>query len=553
MNKKSTLRSVANNYLTHPKKENGITLIALVITIIILLILAGAAVSIGLNGGDVFNRANQAKTEWNAKVAEEDAKIKEIWGMIDSKDEVKQVNDANPGTLEGSGTEANPYTINSIEDLVAFAYNVNKGDTEYGLYSGKTVALGLDLDIQNDKSYANPNTKYVLDDYGYKTDESGTAIKTLLTDTNGIGFVPIGNTSYNDKDYGFAGIFDGKNHTIINLYENSSTFGGLFGSTSNSVTISNIGIKSCNIIGTNPAGGILGNMDSTSSTTTITITNCYTTGNLESSNTLAGGIIGNVGNGSNGSAIITNCYNSATITSNYPTGGMIGYANTATITNCYNTGNVTSTNNQAGGMLGCAGSIVTIINCYNTGNMQGKVPTGGMLGYAPSTSTITNCYNTGSVTSTDYHAGGMIGQAESAATIMNCYNTGDISSTNLQAGGIIGIGNSSNYASVSYCYNTGTITGTSPVGGIAGANASTTNCHNTGAVTGTDTSLTGEIVGYGTLGTGCTYGTGVAAGTMEMSNFVTRMNEYVTTNNSNPSNTPLKTWKLENGYPVFVN
>ena len=54
------------------KKQNkGITLIALVITVIVLLILAGAAVSIGLNEEDVFNRANKAKTEWNSKVAEE--------------------------------------------------------------------------------------------------------------------------------------------------------------------------------------------------------------------------------------------------------------------------------------------------------------------------------------------------------------------------------------------------------------------------------------------------------------------------------------------------
>ena len=52
-------------------KRNGITLIALVITVIALLILAGAAVSIGLNGDSVFSKANEAKTEWNEKVAEE--------------------------------------------------------------------------------------------------------------------------------------------------------------------------------------------------------------------------------------------------------------------------------------------------------------------------------------------------------------------------------------------------------------------------------------------------------------------------------------------------
>ena len=56
-------------------KEKGITLIALVITIIILLILAGAAASIGLNGNNVFENANEAKSEWNEKVAEENTML----------------------------------------------------------------------------------------------------------------------------------------------------------------------------------------------------------------------------------------------------------------------------------------------------------------------------------------------------------------------------------------------------------------------------------------------------------------------------------------------
>ena len=40
MNEKSTLRKVANDYLTHTKMSSGITLIALVVTVIVLLILA---------------------------------------------------------------------------------------------------------------------------------------------------------------------------------------------------------------------------------------------------------------------------------------------------------------------------------------------------------------------------------------------------------------------------------------------------------------------------------------------------------------------------------
>ena len=58
--------------MNNKSNAKGITLIALVITIIVLLILAGAAVSIGLNSGDLFGKANTAVTEWNSKVAEED-------------------------------------------------------------------------------------------------------------------------------------------------------------------------------------------------------------------------------------------------------------------------------------------------------------------------------------------------------------------------------------------------------------------------------------------------------------------------------------------------
>ncbi len=65
-------------------EKSGITLIALVITIIVLLILAGVAVSIALNGGDVFDRANQAKTSWNRKVEEEDQKLGEAWNILNS-------------------------------------------------------------------------------------------------------------------------------------------------------------------------------------------------------------------------------------------------------------------------------------------------------------------------------------------------------------------------------------------------------------------------------------------------------------------------------------
>lgn len=51
--------------------------------------------------------------------------------------------------MEGEGTENNPFVINSIEDLVAFADSVTKGNT----YEGQYVKLSQSLDFKSDKSY----------------------------------------------------------------------------------------------------------------------------------------------------------------------------------------------------------------------------------------------------------------------------------------------------------------------------------------------------------------------------------------------------------------
>ena len=61
MKEKSTLKDVANNYLTHTKQEKGITLMALVITIIVLLILAGVTIAMLTGDNGIISKAMQAK------------------------------------------------------------------------------------------------------------------------------------------------------------------------------------------------------------------------------------------------------------------------------------------------------------------------------------------------------------------------------------------------------------------------------------------------------------------------------------------------------------
>ncbi|MBR6034423.1 MAG: prepilin-type N-terminal cleavage/methylation domain-containing protein [Clostridia bacterium] len=66
------------------KKQTGITLIALVITIIVLLILAGTVISMSTSGDGIFTKANETVDKWNEKVSEQD---NTITGLIDYMDQ----------------------------------------------------------------------------------------------------------------------------------------------------------------------------------------------------------------------------------------------------------------------------------------------------------------------------------------------------------------------------------------------------------------------------------------------------------------------------------
>ena len=64
--------------------KNGITLIALIITVIVLLILAGTAISISLNGNSLFNKAQDSVSQHNNKVIEEETSLSNLLTQSDS-------------------------------------------------------------------------------------------------------------------------------------------------------------------------------------------------------------------------------------------------------------------------------------------------------------------------------------------------------------------------------------------------------------------------------------------------------------------------------------
>lgn len=219
------------------KKDKGITLIALIVTIIVLLILAG--ITIGAITGDngIINQAQSAKTENERSDIEEqinviviqnskdrvmdknklindfEEKLPDGKEIVESDDliyiiypeysfevdidslevaqvEIDKADDETPWELAGSGTEADPYLIESIEDLVAFSNNVNSGED----YRDKYVKLTRDLDFNLPFSYVNPKTKVSeKTNRIIEEDSNGRELKTFLT--SGTGFNPIGGNS----------------------------------------------------------------------------------------------------------------------------------------------------------------------------------------------------------------------------------------------------------------------------------------------------------------------------------------------------------------------
>lgn len=161
----------------------------------------------------------------------------------------------------------------------------------------------------------------------------------------------------------------------------------------------------------------------------------------------AGGIMGR----NKWGGTVTDCYNSASVTSLYAAGGIVGYEYTPylfAISKCWSSSDITAP--IAGGIAGWVG-FGTIEECYASGNITGNDPTGsyagGIAAYAAS-ETIKNCTSTANVTAEkegekQAFAGGIVGvglkyQSNPGTSIQNCYATGKITS-NFAAGGIAGL------------------------------------------------------------------------------------------------------------------
>ena len=146
MKVKSKLSDTANNYLKHTKKQKGITLIALVITIIVLLILAGVSIATLMGPNGILTQANTAKED-TAKAGAKEKVQMEVLGSYNNSgtldmNKLKENLKNNLGLTDGDITENSDGSITVTVDGYEVKVDSNGNVTVDGEGTGTPPATG---------------------------------------------------------------------------------------------------------------------------------------------------------------------------------------------------------------------------------------------------------------------------------------------------------------------------------------------------------------------------------------------------------------------------
>lgn len=524
------------NYL-NPK---GITLIALVVTIVVLLILAGVSISVLFGNDGIIAKVRDAKKVTNL------SSLKEEIGIVIQARNVNKMSGLPLESLKeslenGISGDRTVETIGSIEDTcyvtreeatVTVYDNGDIIDGKADIWDGTSKSKPTADESKNWHIYTPEEMKYFEEFVNGKlTDEEKEGLE--ITDstivylennidmgarqkdgvlTAGTAWDPIGI----DNAGKFTGTFEGNNHTVRGIYvKKDGKFAGIFG---NSDTIQNLtivdsyieasgecvggivaalregSIINCDNIGTNvvstgegtngrTVGGIVGQFTGTQ------IENCKNIGNVKSKGTRLGGIVGIfVGEK------IKDCTNFGDVYGEEQSvGGIAGRFTGKKIEDCVNDGKITGGIEKGNGFVGGIAGWVDagdVINCTNKSIITGRgIDTGGIIGGSEGEK-IQNCINLGTIYGGIYdgntlsNCGGIVG-GFLGKIVENSINKGIINAKRSRAGGIAGevLQNSI----IIKCINVGGINGLAQIGGIVGGlNGIIEQCYNSGEVKGVE-------------------------------------------------------------------
>ena len=436
----------------------GVTLIALIVTIVVLLILAGVALNSISGGEQIVEKASEAKNSTDlAGLREEvDIALSKYKGQINTSNNLDYyLNKINNVSFQKVANDTYVVTRGSSTVTVTLDGEVVMGKTE--IWDGTSVTAPeianneihiytcdelkwLEQQVNVEHNYFDGYTVFLENDLDFGARPTSGNWETEVNEA--LEWTPIGiKNSLNDKsqnDY-LKAPFKGQNHTIKGIYINETT--------------DKQGI------------GLFGVCDSVEN---LTIKNSYIKGKQ-----YVGGIAGYVIQGT-----VQNCNNVNTKVIAYDNaGGIAAIVYKGTIKNCKNSGYVEAENSTAGGVIGWAYIDSNIENCGNTGEVTSKYRTGGVVGSLENNSIVKNSYNTGTVVGKNggHFTGGIAGVVpviwdyeknastnKSNATIEKCYNSGDVYGVQ-RVGGIAGCLQGGN-TTVKEVYNKGKVIPSSTTG-----------------------------------------------------------------------------------------
>lgn len=171
------------------RKNRGITLIALIITIIILLILVGVSINLAIKG-DLFGSAEKAVSGTNDKVAQEQTRVDELMGELERVESQNAVHN----------WQYTDSTRAKIRCTCARCKAFNDGDS-----TGRTLSIGQQIGETESKT---GSTSITSAKSGYDSDQ------TLALNAEETKWVVFG---YEDKDN------DGLNEVLLLTTEHPTT------------------------------------------------------------------------------------------------------------------------------------------------------------------------------------------------------------------------------------------------------------------------------------------------------------------------------------------
>ncbi len=468
-------------------KQKGITLISLVVTIIVLIILAGVSISMLVGDNGIITQAQNAKRETEEAQAREKLDL----ALIELQTEKYMNSNYNAEqfvtdylTNKGMVVQEDIVIVDGYQFVIdrenlTITQSLGKGTESQtieialnsNLASDYTKAT-LSIEIQGSDNISKIQINGTEVNVPEKADNKYTVTQEVTTNGNYSVYVLDSNEEYKIAQIQVTGISEDMQistkeelESFRDRVNNGATYEGRTITLQNDIDLQGsvdnqwipIGREDKDFKGTfNGNNHVIKNMyiDTTEDFQGLfgvvrgQIQDITVTGNIVNAGNQSGGIVGSAG----GSTIIMNCHNQVTIYSEEGTsiGGIVGYiVPNASILNCSNRGNITALGQQ--------------------GEYQ-ETYVGGIIGRCDGQ--ITGCYNTGDIYG--YHVAGGIAGVMMQGELRDCYNRGDIKVDFQMAGGISGsihyyTGGNVGYTRIMNTYSTGTVTGPSQIGASIGA------------------------------------------------------------------------------------